>query len=120
MHLTLALATGMSVNNARGVIEAILNRQSEFTRTPKYGSETIKGGVRRVRYMPIKSFLPAIEILFALYFGYCTWHAISQERWLSVPFLAMFLGGFAYVASKSITFWIQQMGVFAPSSRPAV
>lgn len=119
MPLTLALATGMSVNNARGVIEAMLNRQSEFTRTPKYGNETARG-VRRVRYMPIKSFLPAIEILFALYFGYCTWNAIAQERWLSVPFLAMFLGGFAYVASKSITFWIQQMGVFAPSSRPAV
>ena len=35
--LTLALATGMSVNNARGVIEAILNHRSEFSRTPKYG-----------------------------------------------------------------------------------
>ena len=38
--LTLALATGMSVNNARGVIEAILNHQSEFSRTPKYGIAT--------------------------------------------------------------------------------
>ena len=29
-------------------------------------------------------------------------------HWLSVPFLTIFLGGFAYVALKSVSFWIQQ------------
>ncbi len=116
MPFTLALATGMSLNNARGVIEAILNKESEFTRTPKYGVETGKTApIRRVRYMPLKSFMPLVEIAFALYFGYCVWNAVVQENWFSVPFLLIFFGGFSYVASKSISFWLQQAGFFLPS-----
>ncbi len=107
--LTLALATGMSINNARGVIEAILNRHSEFSRTPKYGISSGRAPIRRVRYMPLKSLLPAFEILFALYFAYCMWNAVSLGHWMSVPFLLIFLGGFSYVASKSIGFWIEQL-----------
>lgn len=118
MPFTLALATGMSLNNARGVIEAILNKESEFTRTPKYGIEAGRAPVRRVRYMPLKSFMPLIEIIFALYFGYCLWNAVAQTNWFSVPFLLIFFGGFSYVASKSIAFWLQQAGFFLPS-RPA-
>ncbi|GAT32963.1 glycosyltransferase [Terrimicrobium sacchariphilum] len=110
MPFTLALATGMSVNNARGVIEAVLNRQSEFTRTPKYGIEMKPVNVRRVRYMPIKSLLPFIELLFALYFGYCVWNSAALGQWISVPFLLMFFGGFTYVAWKSVSFWLQQAG----------
>lgn len=108
--LTLALATGMSVNNARGVIEAMLNRHSDFTRTPKYGIEKAVRPDRRVRYLPLKSFLPVIEILFALYFGYCVWKSAAAGQWISVPFLLIFLGGFCYVASKSIGFWLQYLG----------
>jgi len=119
MPFTLALATGMSLNNARGVIEAILNKESEFTRTPKYGVETGKAApVRRVRYMPLKSFMPLVEIAFATYFGYCVLNAVMQANWFSVPFLLIFFGGFTYVASKSISFWLQQAGLFLPS-RPA-
>jgi cellulose synthase/poly-beta-1,6-N-acetylglucosamine synthase-like glycosyltransferase len=111
--LTLALATGMSVNNARGVIEAILNRHSEFSRTPKYGFHASRISMRR--YLPIKSWLPLLELMFALYFAYCTWNAALMGQWFSVPFLMMFLGGFAYVAMKSLSFWIQQIGSLNPS-----
>ncbi|HEY5740945.1 MAG TPA: cellulose synthase family protein [Terrimicrobiaceae bacterium] len=107
--LTLALATGMSVNNARGVIEAILNRRSEFSRTPKYAIEAKRAPMHRVRYVPPKSWLPLVEIAFALYFAFCTWNAAQMGHWLSVPFLLIFLGGFAYVAAKSVLFWIQQI-----------
>ena len=118
MPFTLALATGMSLNNARGVIEAILNKESEFTRTPKYGIEADRAPIRRVRYVPLKSFMPLIEIAFALYFGYCLWNAIAQTNWFSVPFLLIFFGGFSYVAVKSISFWLRQAGLFLPT-RPA-
>ena len=113
--LTLALATGMSVNNARGVIEAILNRRSEFSRTPKYGVQVNTIPMRRVRYLPLKSWLPFLELMFAMYFAYCTWNAAQMGHWLSVPFLLMFLGGFAYVALKSVSFWIQQVATLNPS-----
>src|SRR6476646_5239211 len=84
--LTLALATGMSVNNALGVLEAIFNHRSDFSRTPKYGIEAKHTPMHRVRYVPLKSWIPLVELIFALYFGYCTWNAAQMGHWLSVPF----------------------------------
>jgi cellulose synthase/poly-beta-1,6-N-acetylglucosamine synthase-like glycosyltransferase len=107
--LTLALATGMSVNNAFGVIEAIINHRSDFSRTPKYGIQAERTPMHRVRYVPLKSWLPLIEFIFALYFAYCTWNAAQLGHWLSVPFLMIFFAGFTYVAAKSLAFWIQQL-----------
>ncbi len=119
MPMLLALAIGMSVNNARGVIEAILRRESEFTRTPKYGHGGERKRVRTVRYLPIRSLLPFVEILFAVYFSYCTWHAVTSGSWMSVPFLLLFLIGFSYVSAKSIGFWVQQLCDFlSPPAGP--
>jgi Glycosyltransferases, probably involved in cell wall biogenesis len=117
--LTLALATGMSVNNARGVLEALFNKPSEFARTPKYGIEHTVRPARRVRYMPLKSFLPVVELLFALYFGYCVLRSVAAGQWMSVPFLLIFLGGFCYVATKSIAFWLQHFGSLLTSRQTA-
>lgn len=115
MPMLLALAIGMSVNNARGVLEALFKKQSEFTRTPKYGQAVAAERRRAVRYPPIRSILPAVEILFALYFTFCTWNAVISGAWTSVPFLFLFLVGFGYVSAKSIGFWIQQAAsVVAP------
>jgi len=115
MPMLLALAIGMSVNNARGVLEALFKKQSEFTRTPKYGQSVAAERRRAVRYPPIRSILPAVEILFALYFTFCTWNALISGAWTSVPFLLLFLVGFVYVSAKSIGFWIQQAAsVVAP------
>lgn len=108
LPMLLALAIGMSVNNARAVIEAVLRQHSEFTRTPKYGH--IGQPARTVRYLPLKSLLPAIEVIFAVYFAYCTWNAVIQGAWTSVPFLLLFLVGFCYVSAKSVLFWIAQLG----------
>lgn len=119
MPMLLALAIGMSVNNARGVIEAIFRRQSEFTRTPKYGDGQQRAAHRRVRYLPIRSLLPAIEVLFAFYFAWCTWHAAVSGAWTSVPFLLLFLVGFAYVSVKSIGFWLRQFGTIVPPTPSA-
>lgn len=111
LPMLLALAVGMSVNNARGVIEAIFNHQSEFTRTPKYGIGSTPHRTHKictVRYLPLVSFLPAVELLFAAYFTFCVYSAITRGQWISVPFLLIFLTGFGYVASKSIMFWIHR------------
>src|SRR5512133_982139 len=37
MPFIMALGIGLSVNNARAVVEALLGQQSGFTRTPKHG-----------------------------------------------------------------------------------
>ncbi len=105
----IALGIGLAVNNARAVIEAMLGRQSEFTRTPKYGINGNSQSWKRSRYSPLKSALPFFELGFALYFGYFLVFALINAQWLSVPFLLLFAGGFGYVALCSITQWFPQM-----------
>jgi hypothetical protein len=101
----IALGVGLSINNARAVLEAVFNHQSEFQRTPKYGIEKKAQPWRSCRYMPIKSLLPLIEICFATYFTYFVWYAFDHEQYLTLPFLLMFQGGFLYVAISSLAQW---------------
>ena len=107
----LALGVGLSLNNARAVLEAVFNHQSDFARTPKYGIERKKQPWRNAKYMPLKSLLPLVEMGFALYFTYFIWFAIQHGQFLSVPFLAMFQLGFLYVSVSSLSHWWPRFGL---------
>ena len=102
----LALGVGLSLNNARAVLEAVFNHKSDFARTPKYGIERKAQPWRNCRYMPLKSLLPAAEMFFAVYFSYFVWYAIEHRQFLSVPFLLMFQFGFLYVSFCSVIQWL--------------
>jgi glycosyltransferase involved in cell wall biosynthesis len=103
----LALSIGLSINNARGVLEAIFNRNSEFSRTPKYG--IVRAGQRwqESGYSAVRTVIPLVELIFAFYFTYFVFHAFQNHEFLSVPFLMLFQIGFAYVALGSI--WQRMM-----------
>lgn len=95
----LALGVGMAINNGRGVIEAIFNQQSPFVRTPKYGVEQKKDNWRRKgKYKALKSVAAGLEFLLACYFTFLVIMALFENNWTSVPFLALFMLGFWYVA----------------------
>ena len=98
----LALGIGLSLNNARAVLEALFNQKSVFTRTPKYGIERKSQPWRSCKYRPLKSALPLVEMGFAVYFTYFLWFAIAHGQFISVPFLLMFQGGFLYVCLSSL------------------
>ena len=106
LPMLLALATGMSINNSLGVLEALFRQTGEFTRTPKSGSAVGSNVITKPkgRYNPVRSLLPVIELIFAIYFAYCTWNAWTHSQWMSIPFLLMFLAGFLYVAWNSLCF----------------
>src|SRR5215216_1075119 len=97
----LALGIGLSLNNARAVLEAMINHKSDFTRTPKYGIERTSQPWRSCKYRPLKSALPLAELAFAIYFSYFVVYAIMHRQFLSVPFLLMFQAGFLYVCLSS-------------------
>src|SRR5438876_273272 len=99
----LALGVGLSLNNARAVLEAVFNHRSDFARTPKYGIERKSQPWRSCKYRPLKSALPLAELGFAIYFTYFLWFAIAHRQFLSVPFLLVFQGGFLYVCLCSFT-----------------
>ena len=79
----LALGVGLSLNNARAVLEAVFNHKSDFTRTPKYGIERKSQPWRNCRYMPLKSVLPVAEMFFAVYFHLLR---LVRDRAPPIPF----------------------------------
>src|SRR5213595_3793151 len=118
----LALGVGLSLNNARAVLEAMLNHKSDFTRTPKYGIERKSQPWRTCKYRPLKSALPLAEMFFAVYFSYFVWYAIEHRQFLSVPFLLMFQFGFLYVSFCSVIQWLPKFNWNngrAPDALPA-
>src|ERR1043166_7427179 len=112
----LALGIGLSLNNARAVLEAIFNHQSDFTRTPKYGIERNSQSWRPSKNRALQSTLPLVELAFGLYFSYFVWFAISKGQFLSVPFLLMFQCGFFYVALSSLLPWTPKFSFGASRS----
>jgi cellulose synthase/poly-beta-1,6-N-acetylglucosamine synthase-like glycosyltransferase len=98
----MSLGIGLAVNNAKAVIEALLNQESGFSRTPKTGSEG--KAVRQVRksYRGSKNWLPAVELLFGVYFSGAAWFAWDMGIYTSLPFLVLFQVGFLYVGITSL------------------
>jgi hypothetical protein len=97
----MALGIGLSVNNARAVVEALAGHQSGFTRTPKHG---VRAGesVARKRYRAAVTFQPLVELALAAYMTYGILFVIEREVYYSLPFLFLFQAGFAYVGGMSV------------------
>jgi hypothetical protein len=103
LPLLLALGIGMSVNNAKAVIEAILNHQSAFVRTPKYGIEQKqKTDWKKSSYRAMKTLTPVVELLFGGFFLYVVAEAAIDEKYSSAVLLMPFPVGFFYTSLSSI------------------
>ncbi len=102
MPLLLSLGIGLSLNNVHAVLEALTNRKTDFTRTPKFGIEASGGDWRSKKYRAPGNFSLAAEILLALYFFGAIVFAVKEHYWAGVPFLLIFFNGFAYTASMSL------------------
>src|SRR5215510_6282014 len=99
----MSIGIGLAINNAKAVAEALLNQQSGFTRTPKTGVEGKKVRARiRTSYRGRKNLLPAIELLFGLYFTGALWFAVDAGIYTSIPFIVLFQVGFLYVGLMSL------------------
>ncbi len=118
MPMLMGLGVGISLNNAKAVIEAIVSaiqkKPSEFVRTPKYGTV----GMHRTHFRrpPVFTFsrlaLPIVEIAFGCYMTCCMWISLwylcglwagqPKSGWASIPFLIIFAGGFFYVGFGSL------------------
>jgi len=99
----MSLGIGLAVNNAKAVVEALLNQESGFTRTPKTGSEgrEILVPVKR-SYRGKANLMPVVELCFGAYFTGALWFALDAGIWTSVPFLVLFQIGFLYVGLTSL------------------
>jgi len=119
----MAVGIGLSVRNAKAVLEALLGMQSEFARTPKFSIEGQGGTWRKKLYRNRAGWMPWLEIALGLYFAATIGYAIQNENYLTVPFLLLFVWGYLYTGLMSLGqgyFEQMRLGVRMPEEvRPA-
>ena len=105
LPLLLALGIGMSINNAKAVLEAIFNHQTGFVRTPKYGigkEKVVSMNWKKSSYKAMKTLTPVVELLFGFFFLFVVVHAALEARWSSAILLLPFPVGFLYTSLSSL------------------
>jgi cellulose synthase/poly-beta-1,6-N-acetylglucosamine synthase-like glycosyltransferase len=98
----MSIGIGLSINNTRAVIEALFNKQSDFTRTPKYRIEGNADEWVGKKYRQSVAVQPLIELALGLYFTSTVFYAIANQIYGTVPFLVLFQIGFLYTGLLSI------------------
>lgn len=103
LPFVMSMGIALTFSNARAVLEALFGVKTPFVRTPKYGIESEKDSSwLRKRYVPRRLALPIIELLFTGYFVFTVWYAVHSQIFATLPFLLIYLLGYAYAAVMSI------------------
>jgi cellulose synthase/poly-beta-1,6-N-acetylglucosamine synthase-like glycosyltransferase len=101
--LFMAGSMGFAVNNSRAVFEGLMNRKSEFVRTPKFKVVDNKDSWIGKKYMSRKlGFSVYVELIMAIY---CLIGIASSIYFLEIaalPFQLLFFIGFSFVSLTSI------------------
>ncbi len=101
--LFMAGSMGFAVNNSRAVIEGLLNRKSEFVRTPKFKVVDNNDSWTGKKYLNTKIGLSVyVEAIMAVY---CLVGIVSSIYFVEIaalPFQILFFVGFSFVAFTSI------------------
>jgi cellulose synthase/poly-beta-1,6-N-acetylglucosamine synthase-like glycosyltransferase len=98
----MSIGIGLSINNTRAVFEALLNKASEFNRTPKYRIEKDVDEWVGKKYRQSVAVQPLIELALGLYFTATVFYALANQIYGTVPFLVLFQIGFLYTGLLSI------------------
>jgi len=115
LPILMALGIGVALINSKGVIEALLGRQSGFNRTPKFGITGQRGRFwKRNKYKGRLDWLPILEIMMGVYFSVMIAVTWDRQTVFSLPFCALFMCGYYYVGIVSLL-----QSLRAPSAAPA-
>src|SRR5438874_1644080 len=98
----MSIGIGLCVNNTRAVLEAMFGKQSEFTRTPKYGIEREGDEWVGKKYHQSVGLQPIIELGLGLYFTGTVFYALINQIYGTLPFLMLSQIGFLYTGLLSI------------------
>ena len=91
------LGMGLSLNNTRAVVEALLGVQTPFKRTPKYNLHNRQNAVNYLDYLLPKDGSVWIELLVGFYaFGLLV-VAVSHGNWGLSFWLLLISAGYAYI-----------------------
>jgi len=94
---------GLSVNNTKAVFEGLINKKSEFVRTPKFKITDEKHTWQDKKYLTKKiPFTTYIEAILSLYCFTGVAFSVYYVQIASLPFQLMFALGFGLIAFLSI------------------
>jgi cellulose synthase/poly-beta-1,6-N-acetylglucosamine synthase-like glycosyltransferase len=99
----MALGIGLTITNSRAVLEALFGHQSAFARTPKYRVQS--GGAKVAsakKYRKRLGLVPWIELGIGAYFAWTVIYAMTNENYITVPFLLLFVLGYWYTGLMSL------------------
>ena len=103
LPILMAGATGLSVVNTRAIFSALAGRQSAFLRTPKFNlsdrrSVSWKGRLYRSRF----NITVLVEMAMALYISIPLCYAISNLKFMAIPFILLYWVGFVFIGGLSM------------------
>jgi len=99
---TLAIGIGLSLNNARAVVSALLGRRSPFVRTPKYRVDTAHDSWIGKDYLASKELWSVLEVALGTWVAVAVIRALSAGNWSMAAYLTLFGSGFLYVGLASL------------------
>ncbi len=104
LPLLMGLGIGLSINNSFAVMEALMNKESEFVRTPKFGIEKKNDTWASKKYKGSKNLLiTMVELALGIYFTLAVVTCVSEGIWLTLPFLMLFQYGYLYISFLSFS-----------------
>jgi len=92
----LVLGFGISLSNARAVLDGLFSNDSTFIRTPKVGERVFK------QYGVKKNKLPLFELLFAAYCALTLVTLLALGQYSLIPFVVIYTLGFGWVGFRSM------------------
>lgn len=101
LPLLVGIGIGLSLNNSRAAVEALMGFKSDFKRTPKYRIEGHRGEWRSKIYKPERDYQHLLEFLIAGYFLYGSFYYYREGFYWYLPFFLLFQFGFLYLAYSS-------------------
>ncbi len=98
----MSLGVGLTITNAKAVLEALLGHQTAFARTPKYRVQK-KGEKSQAKiYRKRLGIVPWIELIIGCYFTFTVYYAVTTKNYLTIPFLLLFVLGYWYTGLLSL------------------
>jgi len=94
--MQMVIGTGLAVNNAKAVLEAVLGKESAFIRTPKKGEKKV------ISYAAVKDITNIIELALGFYCLFTLYMFFGYTNFLVTPFIVIYASGFLFTGTMSI------------------
>ena len=102
LPVLMAVGVALTIINTRAVMEALFGVETSFVRTPKFAIGDRQMNLETKAYRRRSGWLPYLELAFGTYFLGMIVFAIQSYNFLSIPFLALFVGGYYWAGFSTL------------------